>query len=194
MLQHAHMAILTIDAATEPPAPALPAVLLVNPKFSANVAKIYRLAACFGVAQIWQTGNRIGPEFGRRRRTRLPPEERLRGHGKVDLLKWSRGTDAELFAHLRVSGAKLVGVEMDARSESLVGFEHQPSDAGGIVYVFGPEDDRLGDAELDACDVVVQIPAFHCLNLAMAVTAMLWDRTSQLAREHAVPPPRLVEV
>lgn len=45
-----------------------PAVALVNPKFPHNVGAAVRAASCFGVSQVWYTGDRVsmGPEKGHR--------------------------------------------------------------------------------------------------------------------------------
>ena len=181
------MAIIEIDSGGSPPAVECPGVLLCNPKFSANVTKIYRLAACFGFSQVWHTGDRIGPDMGRGRRTRLPPEERMRGHGKVDLIRCEAALDV-----LAASGARLVGVEFAHSTQSLLDLEHDAS--SGTVYVFGPEDDRLRPEQLGRCQTVVQIPSFHCLNLATAVATVMWDRTYKLWRDHGVEPPSPVDV
>ncbi len=182
----AAMAIIEIDAGMPAPAIQFPSILLINPKFSANVTTIYRLGACFGVPQIWHTGRRIGPEMGRGRRTRLPPEERMRGYEKVDLI----GCEDAL-SRFVAADARIVGVELAAGSQSLIDFEHLPDGEAetGVVYVFGPEDGRLTPAQLECCCVVVQIPSFHCLNLASAVAAVLWDRTSELSRVHGIAAP-----
>ena len=179
------MAIIEVDSSGVPPTVACPGVLLCNPKFSANVAKIYRLAACFGFPQVWHTGDRIGPDMGRGRRTRLPPEERMRGHGKVDLIRYDGALDL-----VADSDARTVGVEFTSSTQSLLDFEHgAPAASPGTVYVFGPEDGRLSPEQLGRCLTVVQIPAFHCLNLATAVAAVMWDRTYKLWRDHGVAPP-----
>jgi len=183
------MAILEIESGDTLPALAYPSILLVNPKFSANVAKIYRLGACFGISQVWHTGNRIGPDMGRGRRTRLPPEERMRGFGKVDLLHYEDALGAFVEA-----GARVIGVEFTGATQSLLSFDHAlPGQGPGVVYVFGPEDGRLESAQTKHCDAVVDIPAFHCLNVATAVSAVLWDRTYKLWRDHGVAPPEFVE-
>jgi len=184
------MVIIEVDKGGTPPAVESPGVLLCNPKFSANVTKIYRLAACFGFSQVWHTGDRIGPDMGRGRRTRLPPEERMRGHGKVDLIRYDAAL--ELIAD---SGARVVGVEFSGSTQSLLDLEHEaPADQPGTVYVFGPEDGRLCSEQLGRCQTVVQIPAYHCLNLATAVATIMWDRTYKLWRDHGVAPPRPADV
>src|ERR1035441_10563904 len=61
-----------------------PAVLLIDPKYKANVGAIQRAASCYDVHQIWFTGNRISLEDGKR----LPREERMKGYCNVDLIQY----------------------------------------------------------------------------------------------------------
>ena len=65
-----------------------------------------------------------------------------------------------------------MAVEVRDNSESLPDFEHPANP----VYVFGPEDGGLQRVTLQHCHRFVQIPTKHCLNLATAVTAVLYDR------------------
>ena len=60
-----------------------PAIALVNPKFPRNVGTVVRAASCFGIKQVWFTGNRVSmtAEKGKR----LPREERMKGYKDVDL-------------------------------------------------------------------------------------------------------------
>jgi tRNA G18 (ribose-2'-O)-methylase SpoU len=49
---------------TATPIGVVPAVCLINPKYSANVGAIQRAASCFDVKQVWYTGSRIKLEEG----------------------------------------------------------------------------------------------------------------------------------
>jgi tRNA C32,U32 (ribose-2'-O)-methylase TrmJ len=179
------MAIIHIEDGEPLPELGFPGIILVNPKFSANVVNVHRLAACFGAPQVWCTGNRVAQDMGHRRKTRLPPEERMRGFGRVDLVWCDRAV--EVFAS---AGARVVGVEIADGAKSLLKFDHRAADHGDrVVYVFGPEDGKLQEPTAALCDVIVEIPAFHSLNLATAVSTVMWDRTYKLWRDQGVPPP-----
>ena len=103
-----------------------PAVLLINPKYKANVGAIQRAASCYNVHQVWFTGNRISLEEGER----LPREERMKGYRNVDLIQYDYPFD-----HFP-KGVTPVAIELLDNTECLFDFEH-PEDA---LYVFGPED------------------------------------------------------
>jgi len=150
-----------------PPAGSSPAIVLTNPKYSHNVAGTLRLASCFGVRQVWFTGDRVRLDI--EARGRIPREERMRGYKDVDLFSYDRPLE-------QFPAAVPVAVEMRPNAERLHLFEH-PKNA---VYVFGPEDGSLPQSVLSACYRFVVIPTRHCLNLATAVSVVLWDRCTKL--------------
>jgi tRNA(Leu) C34 or U34 (ribose-2'-O)-methylase TrmL len=158
-----------------------PAIALIDPKYSHNVGAAVRAASCFGVGQVWYTGERVSltPTGGRR----LPREERMRGYKDVELRQVEPGGTsptgkgrgpghARVFDAFARSGAVPVAVELRRGAELLPAFEH-PERA---LYVFGPEDGNLTSAVLARCHRVVAIPTRHCVNLAAAVYLVLYDR------------------
>lgn len=140
-----------------------PAVALVNPKYPHNVGAAVRAASCYGVRQVWFSGNRVTLDGSKQ--NRLPREERMRGYAEVEIRNGDYFFDA-------FSRAVPVAVELRDGSESLVTFEH-PENA---LYVFGPEDGSLGRATLGRCHRFVVIPMRHCANLSSAVYTVLYDR------------------
>lgn len=158
-----------------------PAIGLVNPKYAHNVGAAVRAASCFGVRQVWFSGERVSlkPVRGER----LPREERMKGYRDVELRQF------DYFFEQFERGVVPVAVELRPESESLPQFEH-PEQA---LYVFGPEDGSLGSAVLSQCHRFVVIPTRHCVNLSAAVYLVLYDRfvkrqalglESQDPREH----------
>jgi tRNA(Leu) C34 or U34 (ribose-2'-O)-methylase TrmL len=141
-----------------------PAVLLVDPKYPHNVGAAVRAASCYGIPQVWFTGNRV--QLIGERRQRLPREERMRGYQDVQLRHADQPFDAYDTA------AVPVAVELRRNAEPLITFQH-PDRA---VYVFGPEDGSLDRAILGLCHRFVVIPTRHCTNLAAAVYTVLYDR------------------
>src|SRR5262245_18973825 len=96
-----------------------PAVALVDPKFPHNVGAAVRAASCYGIRQVWFTGERVRLDASKG--YRLPREERMRGYKDVVLRKDERFFDA-------FAAATPVAVELRANAESLIEFEH-PDDA-----------------------------------------------------------------
>jgi len=142
----------------------LPAIMLENPKFPRNVGMAIRLASCYDVKQIWFTGDRMKKEL--ELVSRIPREERMRGYQEVELVNGS--------IDLRKLDSSIIPIAIEVRktSESLVYFEH-PENA---LYIFGPEDGGISKGILHQCHRFIVIPTRHCLNLATAVSTVLYDR------------------
>jgi len=142
---------------------ATPSVALINPKNAHNVGRIVRLASCYGLKQVWWTGNRVSLE--QKKGQRLPREERMKGYKDVQMAHYDNVFD-------QFKDAVPVAIEVRDNSESLFDFEH-PENA---LYVFGPEDGSIPKVVLPFCHRFVVIPSRHCLNLATAAATVLYDR------------------
>jgi tRNA C32,U32 (ribose-2'-O)-methylase TrmJ len=146
-----------------------PAILLIDPKYAQNVGVAQRAASCYGVGQVWWTGNRV-PISGDGKRFRLPREERMKEYESVKLFNTDYPFDEF------DSDVVPVAIEVRKNSESLPDFIH-PEKA---LYVFGPEDGGLTRVTLQHCQRFVVIPTAHCLNLAVAIGTVLYDRSMKL--------------
>lgn len=136
-------------------------MVLVNPKYPHNVGAAIRGCACFGVDNLFWTGDRVTVDDGER----IPREERMKGYELVTQIQTERPLDY-------FSACTPVAVEVRQHSEPLTTFDH-PDDA---VYIFGPEDGFVPKSFMVLCHRFVHIPAHHCLNLAAAVNVILYDR------------------
>ena len=125
-----------------------PAIALLNPKYADNVAKVVRLASCYGLSQVWFSGDRVS--LDPKGKQRLPREERMKGYQDVELRQHNYIFD-------QFPDATPVAVEVRDNSESLYTFEH-PANA---LYVFGPEDGSIARAALAHCHRLVIIPTRH---------------------------------
>jgi tRNA(Leu) C34 or U34 (ribose-2'-O)-methylase TrmL len=141
-----------------------PSIALVNPKSADNVAKVVRLASCYGIRQVWWTGNRVMLDV--QGKQRLPREERMKGYRDVSMIQHDYIFDQF------PSDVTPVAVEVRPNSESLLDFIHPAKP----LYVFGPEDGAIDKVLLGHCHRFVVIPTRHCLNLSTAVATVLWDR------------------
>lgn len=140
-----------------------PAIILINPKYPHNVGHAVRACACWGIDQLYWTGDRVSLniESGER----LPREERLKGYKMVEYRQDDRPFN--LFKDVIP-----IAIEVRENAECLTDFEH-PENA---VYVFGPEDGSVPKPILHLCHRFVMIPTHFCLNLAAAVNIVLYDR------------------
>lgn len=146
----------------------LPAIVLINPKYSDNLAACIRAAACFDIEQIWFTGSRL--KIDERLRTRR--EFRHKSYEGVDVFNSDYPFDAFM-------SAKPVAVEFREGAQDISGFTHPEA----AVYVFGPEDGSIPSYILRHCHSIIRIPSRHCLNLAAAVNVVLYDRVSKQRAE-----------
>jgi len=141
-----------------------PAIALVNPKFSRNVGAVIRIASCFGIKQVWFSGDRLNLDPNGKER--IPREERMKGYSNVQLLQ------NDMFFDMFPKDVVPVAIELKEGAEQLHDFVHPEKS----LYVFGPEDGSLRRDELVYCHRRVVIPTRHCLNLATAVSIVMYDR------------------
>lgn len=151
-----------------------PALVLCDPRYPHNLGAAVRAASCYGLKQVWFTGDRVRLEIEAKKR--LPREERMKGYKEVDIISFDR--PLEQFP----KGCTPVAVEVRENAELLPNFVH-PENA---VYVFGPEDGSIPQAVLAACHRFLRIPTRHCLNLGVAVGTVLYDRHVKLGGEWAL--------
>lgn len=151
-----------------------PAIILQNPKYPHNLGAIVRTASCYDIKQVWFTGSRVSLD-GDGGKFRIPREERMRGYADVAIFNTYYPFDQ--FEVHGVQRATPICIEFDPslRSQDLPNFEH-PKDA---IYVFGPEDGEVDSVVRRHCHKFVHIPSKHCLNLAVAVATVLYDRKSK---------------
>ena len=145
--------------------PTSASIYLICPKFPANLGMVARLAACFGIARVWYSGDRMQRALSGMER--LPRELRMRDYPKprhVANVVRAIGTERHPVAVELVDGA----VDLPL-------FDHSAASA----YIFGPEDGSLTSEMLRVCHSFVRIPARHCLSLPTAVTAVLYDRAAK---------------
>lgn len=141
-----------------------PAIVLEDPKFARNVGFVLRSAYNFGMEQLWVTGDRI--DFDGRKGQPLPREERFKEYARVPTIRSERPIDR--FPR----GTTVIGVELVPGAMPLTYFEH-PDNA---VYVFGKEDGGISKGMRTMVHQFVFISTHSCLNLAMAVSVVLYDR------------------
>lgn len=141
---------------------ASPAIALLDPKYRRNLGEAIRAASCFGLKQVWYTGNRIEIAPGER----LPREERMKGYAEVDLIQY------DYFFEQFPKDVVPVAVEIMPGAELLPQFEH-PEKA---LYVFGSEDKGIPSHIKKLCHKFVTIPTRHPLNLYTSIAITLYDR------------------
>ena len=144
-------------------------ILLSNPKYPRNVGAVLRACAAYGVNDLRYSGQRMNRELAKL--SRIPREERMKGYRNVN---WAHSEKP--FDEFGALGYTPIAIEVRENAEMLQTFDH-PENA---LYVFGPEDGGLTNVQLRHCHRFVAIPTLNCLNLAMAVGTVLYDRHVKL--------------
>ena len=152
-----------------------PAVLLSDPRYVHNLGAAIRACSCFGLKQVWVTGQRSADKVWEGKR--IPREERMKGFSDVDIILEDRP-----FNYFP-KDVTPVAIELLPGSENLATFEHPENP----VYVFGPEDGGVPSVARALCHRRVFIPTFHCTNLAAAVYLVLYDRLLKRMRDGLEP-------
>ena len=141
-------------------------IILINPKYPANLGAAVRLASAWDMRSVIWTGNRVTFEDGER----TPRELRMREYAHIHAAKVDRPFDQIPQGHIPVA------IEVLDHSENLMDFVH-PLQA---AYVFGPEDGSIPAHLLRLCHRFVSIPTPHCINLATAIATVAYDRKVKL--------------
>jgi tRNA(Leu) C34 or U34 (ribose-2'-O)-methylase TrmL len=150
-------------------------IWLYNPKYPHNVGTALRAACCYGVPTVCTSGKRIKDEVDTI--SRIPREERMRNYSMVELVHHDNPLS------ILEPGVVPVAIEFRGNSQDLFEFEH-PEKA---LYIFGPEDGSLERDVLTKCQHFVRIDTMECLNLAVAVGTLLYDRACKIhARNKAL--------
>ena len=134
---------------------------LSQPKTPTNVAVVLRAAHCFQANSVL-----FEDKEGRYDRAARFHTDTQKSEEKIPLIEVSSLKEST------PKDNKLVCVELVEGATSLTTFTH-PDKA---FYVFGPEDGSLSQEIINEADEVVYIPTSGCLNVAMAVNVVLYDR------------------
>lgn len=137
---------------------------LCMPKCAANVGSVLRAMTCFDAAFLAIGGQRDGFRF--------EPccTDTCKTHRHKPVFRYE--SPVEMTTIGRPYSTQLVVVEIVDSAKPLHKFSH-PEQA---LYVFGPEDGSVPRVITESAQHVVSIPSMQCLNLAMAVNVVLYDR------------------
>lgn len=142
------------------------AIGLDNPKTSANIAGVLRACSCYEAAMLAISGTRY------------------QKHGCDTMVQHRRMPMLQVADLHEVVPYDCIPVAVDLVSDaqSLVDFIH-PERA---FYVFGAEDNTLGERVLSWCKRRVMVPTRACMNLAACVNVVLYDRMAKQKRGSGV--------
>jgi len=135
---------------------------IINTKTVFNIGTLWRSAQNFGAAFIFTIGRRYKQE----------PSDTLKTTRHIPLFHY---LDFEDFQAHRPVSCPLVGIEQADNSIDLNNFSH-PEKA---IYLLGAEDNGLPKEIIGKCQGIVHISSPMCLNVAVAGSIVMYDRSSK---------------
>ncbi|WP_396597286.1 RNA methyltransferase [Dokdonia sp. R86516] len=131
-----------------------------NGKTPENLGVLWRSAQNLGASFIFTIGNRYAKQASDT-------------HNAVKSMPYYHyDTFEDFFKHLP-KGVRIVGVELDDRAEMLETFHHPRR----CVYLLGAEDNGLTNEAIAKSHFLIKFPSTLSLNVAVAGSIVLYDRT-----------------
>lgn len=142
-------------------------LVLDNLRSALNVGSAFRTADAFALQKVWLCGITATPPHREILKTAL---------GATDTVEWEYEAHVEkVITHLKSSGYVVLSVEQTDGSQSLLGFEADPSKRYALV--FGNEVDGVSQAAIAGSDGCLEVPqegTKHSLNVAVCVGIVTW--------------------
>jgi tRNA G18 (ribose-2'-O)-methylase SpoU len=146
---------------------------VLRPKYVENLGTLWRSAHALGASFLFTIRDRFPPEARRDPVAADPalgrPEDTARSWERLPYLTFPTVEALRDAMPLHT----LVGVEQTDDAVDLAAFEH-PAQA---IYLLGSEIDGITPPALRSCDLLVRIPSRGSLNVAVAGSIVLYDRT-----------------
>lgn len=136
-----------------------------NGKTPENLGVLWRSAQNLGASFIFTIGNRYAKQASDT-------------HNAVKSMPYFHYETFEDFYYHLPKGARLVGVEMTETAQPLEHFEHPRR----CVYLLGAEDHGLSKIAIEKSHFLVQFTSKNSLNVAVAGSIVLYDRTRSKKR------------
>ena len=133
---------------------------ILNGKTVSNLGVLWRSANVFGAGFIFTIGDRYKKQCS----------DTMNTPKHIPLLHFKDFSD--FYEHLPYD-CQLIGIELDKKSEGIKEFAHPER----CVYLLGAEDNGLTREARDKCHKLVQLPGDFCLNVSVAGSIVMHDRT-----------------
>ncbi|MCC7357420.1 TrmH family RNA methyltransferase [Candidatus Uhrbacteria bacterium] len=120
-------------------------LLAHNIRSAENIGSILRTADSLGVAKVWIVGYSPTPEHQKVAKTALGAQESVPWEQEIDIVV--------LIKRLRDSGFRIIGLELDERSQDIATYKASEK----IALLLGNEVEGIPPSLRDICDDLVQI-------------------------------------
>lgn len=138
------------------------AIGIFNSKKIENLGTLWRSADNFGAAYMFTIGRRYTGQTS----------DTTKALKHIPLINYP---DWDTFLKARPMSTLLIGIEQCEKAQSLVNFTHPPRG----IYLLGAEDYGLPKEVIRECQKVISIPTTRCINVAVAGSIVIYDRTRQ---------------
>jgi tRNA(Leu) C34 or U34 (ribose-2'-O)-methylase TrmL len=139
---------------------------LHRPKDALNIGGALRAAGCYGADMLALSGFRY----------RYSKTDTQKAHRHLPVLH------VDDLRKVLPMECTPVAVDLVKGARPLAGYVH-PERA---MYIFGAEDETLGDEVLGWCRDVIYVPTHQCMNLAATVNVVLYDRQCKMGGAHGL--------
>jgi len=133
---------------------------IVHGKTPENLGVLWRTAQNMGASYIFTIGKRYATQASDT-------------HRAVKSMPYFHYTSFEDFFDHLPKGVRVVGIEKTAKAQSLETFNHPKR----CVYLLGAEDHGLPKIAVEKSHFLVQFPSVYSLNVAVAGSIVMYDRT-----------------
>ena len=133
-----------------------------NTKTEQNIGTLWRSASIMGASFIFTIG----------RRYKKQASDTMASWRHIPLYNYET---FEEFYKAMPYDCRLIGVELDTKSVPVAQFKHPER----CVYLLGAEDIGLSKEAIEKCHSLVQLPGEYCMNVAVAGSIIMYDRTTK---------------
>ena len=132
---------------------------IYGPKMTKNIGTLWRTADIFGADFMFTIGKRY----------ETMRSDKRKSWRHIPLFEYE---DFSSFRSSLPKDSKLVGIELDERSQPLMTYTHPER----VVYLLGAEDFGLPEDVIASCDDIIQLPGDYSLNVSVAGSIVIYDR------------------
>ena len=136
---------------------------VLNMKTACNYGTLYRTAQIMNADFIFLIGKRFKKQSS----------DTMHSWKHIPMFEYK---DIEDFNNHRPYDCKLIGIELDERSQPIKNYKH-PKQA---CYLLGAEDHGLTKEAVEICQDIIQLPGERSMNVAVAGSIVLFDRINKL--------------
>ncbi len=127
-----------------------------------NLGTLWRSAVQFGAAYIFTIGKKY----------KMQNTDTVKSYKNLPLFQYE---DFDEFINTMSKDCKLIGIEIDDKSQNIVEYEHFQRS----IYLLGSEGQGLTKQAIDHCHDIIYAPSMGCLNVSVTGSIVMYDRIAK---------------